>query len=59
MEHSTDNLNQLSANEQAPVEEKKYTPRPKGQLILAWVMIAVVLFAFLGTCYWMVFYGKV
>ncbi len=58
MEHSPENLEQFS-NDQMSVDEKKYTPRPKRQLILAWVLIAVVLFAFLGMCYWMVAYGKV
>lgn len=58
MEHSPENLEQFS-NEQLPKEKKKYTPRPKGQLALAWVLIAIVLFAFLGMCYWMVAYGKV
>ena len=53
MDHSTENLEHLSSEE--IVEEKeKYTPRPKRQLVLAWVLIAVVLFAFLGMCYWMV-----
>ena len=58
MEHSSENLEQLSMNEQNPEEQKKYTPRPKGHLILAWVLIAIVLFAFLGMCYWMVSYGR-
>ena len=37
--------------------EEPYRPRPKRQLVLAWVLIAVVLFAFFGTCYWMMNYG--
>lgn len=34
-------------------EKTPYTPRPKWQLALAWIGIAVVAFAFLGTIYWM------
>lgn len=41
--------------EEAPKEP--YRPRPLRQLILAWVLIAIVLFGFLGTCYWMIHYG--
>lgn len=40
--------------EQTPQEE--YRPRPVRQLVLAWVLIAIVLFGFLGTCYWMIFF---
>ncbi len=54
MEHTPENLEHYSAGQQPDGEQKPYTPRPKGQLILAWVLIAVVLFGFLGTCYWMV-----
>lgn len=59
MEHSQDNLEHLSAENLQTEEKPKYVPRSKGQLILAWVLIAIVLFAFLGTCYWMVAYGRV
>lgn len=59
MEHSSENLEHLSEKEQAPEHKEKYTPRPKRQLILAWVLIAIVLFAFLGMCYWMINYGRV
>ena len=41
----------------AEPEKQEYTPRPKSQIILAWILAAVVIFAFLGTCYWMAFYG--
>ena len=59
MDHSTDNLEQISAREQMEEEKKVYTPRPKFHLFVAWLLIAVVLFAFFGMCYWMVMYGKV
>lgn len=58
MEHSSENLEHLSACEQLPEEKKPYTPRPKGHLILAWALIAVVLFAFFGMCYWMITFGR-
>ncbi len=53
--HTREELEQMSAKEQAV--EERYTPRPKSQIILAWVLTAVVVFAFLGTCYWLAF-GK-
>ena len=34
-------------------EKKPYVPRPKWQLALAWIAIGVVVFAFMGTIYWM------
>lgn len=39
---------------QAPQEE--YRPRPVWQLVLAGFLALVVLFGFLGVCYWMIFY---
>ena len=59
MEHSPENLEHFSGQQQVPEEKKPYTPRPKGHLILAWLLIVVVLFAFLGMCYWMIAYGRV
>ena len=58
MEHSSDHLEQISADNQ-PEEKEPYTPRPKLQLVVAGVLIAIVLFAFIGMCYWMAVYGKV
>ena len=54
MEHSTENLEHISSA-QAEVEEKKepYVPRPFFHRIMAWVLIAAVLFAFCGMCYWL------
>ena len=61
MEHSRENL-EIHAhvnNGRTPVPEENrgtYTPRPKYQIVLAWIGVAIVLFGFLGTCYWMVNY---
>ena len=57
MEHSTENLEHISANQQ-PEEKKEYHERPLSHRIVSWVLIAVVLFAFIGTCYWLAFYGR-
>lgn len=57
MEHSTDNLEHFSANQQ-PEEQREYHERPISHRIISWVLIAIVLFAFLGTCYWLAFYGR-
>lgn len=53
-EHSSEELDYRSSH---PEEEEKprYTPRPRSQIILAWVLLAVVIFAILGSCYWQIF----
>ena len=58
MEHMPENLENFS-QEQQPSDKERYSPRPKGHLILAWALIAVVLFGFLGMCYWMIHFGRV
>ena len=57
MEHTPENLENYSSDQLQ--EQNKYKPRPLGHVILAWVLIAIVLFAFLGTCYWMINFGRV
>lgn len=54
-EHSTERLEYTSGQQQQ--EETHYTPRPKSHIVMAWALTAVVIFAFLGTCYWLMF-GK-
>ena len=54
MDHNTDELEHISANH-TENEMEKYEKRPLHHVILAWVMIAIVLFGFLGTCYWLAF----
>jgi len=58
MEHSSDHLDHVKP-EQTTEQKDTYTPRPKSHLVGAWILIAVVLFAFLGMCYWMAAYGRV
>ena len=58
MDHNTENLEHFSANQQQE-EKKEYHERPVSHRILAWVLIAVVVLAFLGTCYWLALYGRV
>ena len=58
MEHTPENLDHFSEENQKIDMKQEYKPRPIGHLILAWALIAVVLFAFLGTCYWMINYGR-
>ena len=53
-ERSTEELEYKSAHSQ-PEEKRPYTPRPKSQIVLAWVLLAVVLFAIGGMCYWQMF----
>jgi hypothetical protein len=54
MDHNTDELEHISANH-TENETEKYEKRPLHHVILAWVMITIVLFGFLGTCYWLAF----
>jgi len=55
MSHSTEDLNRIS--DQNTEEKQTYTERPLRQRILAWILIAVVLFGFVGMCYWLAFFG--
>lgn len=54
-EQTTEGLDYLSTERQKP--EEHYTPRPALHRILAWILLAVVIFAILGMCYWEMF-GK-
>ena len=54
---TSEQLEYDSAKAQQKDEKRSYTPRPKSQIILAWVLIAVVVLASLGSCYWQMF-GK-
>ena len=54
MERTPEELEHFSAN-QEDREPEKYTKRPVGHVIMAWLLIAIVLFGFLGTCYWLAF----
>ncbi len=56
-EKTSEQLEYTSAEAQRGRRKQPYTPRPRSQLILAWVLIAVVVFAILGMCYWQIF-GK-
>lgn len=55
-ERSTEELEYKSAHAQ-PEEKTPYTPRPKSHIILAWVLLAIMIFAIGGMCYWEMF-GK-
>ena len=57
MEHSTENLEHISSSQQTEIK-KEYHERPLSHRIVSWVLIAIVLFAFIGTCYWLANYGR-
>ncbi len=50
-EHTTERL-EYESGRIAGQEPEQYTPRPKGQIILAWILLAVVLFAIGGMAHW-------
>lgn len=58
MGHSPEELDQFSRDQQEQ-EVTNVIPRPLSHRIISWILIAIVLFGFLGTCYWLAFYGKV
>ena len=51
---STEDLESIAARAQTPPDEG-YKPRPKWQTVFALILAIIVVFAFLGTCYWMMF----
>lgn len=52
---SSEELEHISAHAQPEKEKQEYTPRPKWQLVLAWLCAGAVAFGFLGMCYWLAF----
>ena len=56
MDHTPADLEHISQAQADETDTPHYTPRPRSHIILAWILVAVVLFAFLGTCYWLAFY---
>jgi len=58
MEHTPENLEHYSASQNVAKEESHYTERPFFHRVISWLLIAVVLFAFVGTCYWLASYGR-
>ena len=57
MNQSPEDLESYSTAQQVQEKKDVYTPRPLGHRILAWILIVIVLFAFLGTCHWLANYG--
>ena len=58
MEHTSENLEHYSASQCENNDETSYTERPIMHRVVSWLLIFVVLFAFLGTCYWLAAYGR-
>ena len=56
-DHSTERLDYQSGQRNEKEQRGEYTPRPKHQSVLAWVLIAIVVLGVLGMCYWEIF-GK-
>ena len=56
-DHSTERLDYQSGQRNEKEQRGEYTPRPKHQNVLAWVLIAIVVLGVLGMCYWEIF-GK-
>ena len=57
MEHTPEELRTISDSEQTEQKQQGYQERPVLHRIVSWILIAIVLFGFLGTCYWLAFYG--
>lgn len=59
MDHSPEELEYFSSKQnKKPEEKKEYHERPRSQRIMSWILIAIVLFAFFGTCYWLINFGR-
>ena len=56
-DHSTERLDYQSGQRNEKEQRGEYTSRPKHQIVLAWVLIAIVVLGVLGMCYWEIF-GK-
>lgn len=53
-EYDREKLECADHSEMNEAQREHYVPRPKWQLALAWLAVAVVAFGFLGTIYWMI-----
>ena len=49
-----DNKNEREQLPQEP-EQKPYVPRPKWQVVMAWVLLGIVILGVLNLCYWEIF----
>ncbi len=59
MDHSPEELEYFSSKQNnEPAQKEEYHERPVSQRILSWILIGIVLFAFFGTCYWLINYGR-
>ena len=56
MEHTPEELELNSVNEQNAAK-KEYEQHSIAQRVAAIVLVGIILFGFLGTCYWLAFYG--
>ena len=56
-DYSSERLEYQSGQRNEKEQRGEYTPRPKSQIVLAWVLAVVVVLAFLGTCYWLMYGG--
>ncbi len=52
MEHDLNQESERLPDEPAGEEKPHYEPRPRWQLVWAWILIAIVAVGFLGYCYW-------
>lgn len=58
MEHTPENLEGYAENRAQEEQKPVVQERPVMHRIVSWLLIAVVLFGFLGTCYWLAMYGR-
>ena len=58
MNNTTENLEHISSSQENTQEQPVYIERPVFHRILSWILIVAVLAGFLGTCYWLVMYGR-
>ena len=56
MEHTPEELELNSVNEQNAAK-KEYEQHSIAQRVAAFVLVGIILFGFLGMCYWLAFYG--
>ena len=58
MEHTPENLEEVSKQQETQKQNSPHLERPLFHRILALILVAVVLFGFLGTCHWLATYGR-
>jgi hypothetical protein len=53
-EPSSEQLESLHNQREKEAEKRVYTPRPRWQIVGAWILLIIVVLAVINVCYWQI-----